>query len=142
LVEIIHKQSKYGKDETVRKIEERLGNFPFDDQLTNNGVWKMVVGPKEIEENTLYYGHWNPETNERHGFGMQIWPDGSKYVGYWKNDRTNGQGRLIHHDGDVYVGEWKDDLAHGIGEYTDATGMVYKGSWINDQQEGKGNRSN
>ena len=117
-----------------------MGNFPFDEQLTNDGVNKIVVGPKEIEKGIIYYGHWNPKTNERHGFGMQIWADGSKYVGYWKNDETNGRGRLIHHDGDVYVGEWKNNLAHGIGECTDAVGMVYRGSWVNDQQEGRGKR--
>lgn len=142
LEKLLYEQSKYGSNETVRKIEEKLGNFPFDSKKLNDDIPKIMVGPKEIESNTFYYGYWNPSTDERHGYGMQIWPDGSKYVGYWKNDRTNGQGRLIHRDGDVYVGEWKDDLAHGLGEYTDAAGMKYRGQWVKDQQEGAGNRAN
>ena len=40
---------------------------------------------------------------------MMIWPDGSKYEGFWKLDRANGQGRLIHANGDVYQGEWVND---------------------------------
>lgn len=137
---LLYEQHKFGKNEVVRRIEEKLGNFPFDDQLVNDGVPKIIVGPQEIEENAIYYGHWNPITNERHGFGMQLWPDGSKYIGYWKNDKADGKGRLIHHDGDVYIGDWKDDMTHGYGEYTDASGMKYKGQWRNDQQEGRGNR--
>ena len=39
--------------------------------------------------------------------------DGSKYVGYWKNDHANCKGRFIHADGDVYEGDWFDDKAYG-----------------------------
>lgn len=136
---IVYEQSKYGENETIKAIEKELGNFPFDDERVNDGVPKVVVGPQELENKAVYYGHWNPVTNERHGFGLQIWPDGSKYVGYWKSDRANGLGRLMHCDGNVYSGEWKDDMAHGQGEYKDASGMHYKGEWVNDQQEGRGN---
>lgn len=38
-----------------------------------------------------------------------MWADGSRYEGYWKQDKANGRGRLIHADGDVYEGDWKDD---------------------------------
>ena len=48
---------------------------------------------------------------------MQIWPDGSKYEGYWLNDQANGKGRLIHHDGDTYEGNWVNDKADGQGTY-------------------------
>ena len=44
--------------------------------------------------------------NVKEGKGIQIWKDGSKYVGYWKADQANGKGRLIHADGDYYEGEW------------------------------------
>lgn len=40
----------------------------------------------------------------RHGFGVQDWPDGSKYVGNWENDRANGEGKLYHASGDIYEG--------------------------------------
>jgi len=33
-----------------------------------------------------------------------MWPDGSRYEGYWSNDKANGQGKLVHADGDVYEG--------------------------------------
>ena len=44
---------------------------------------------------------------------MQVWVDGSKYEGSWKQDAANGYGRFILADGDVYCGNWMDDKAHG-----------------------------
>ena len=55
--------------------------------------------------------------NIRQGKGRQIWPDGSMYEGWWKDNKANGKGRLIHADGDVYDGMWLDDKAHGYGVY-------------------------
>ena len=40
----------------------------------------------------------------RHGRGIQVWSDGSKYIGYWKNDKANGNGKMYHTDGDLYDG--------------------------------------
>lgn len=60
----------------------------------------------------------NTITNEREGRGRQIWPDGSFYEGFWRNDKANGKGRLIHADGDVYEGDWINDKAEGQGIYT------------------------
>ena len=87
--------------------------------------------------------------NQRHGFGIQLWPDGSKYVGYWERDMANGKGRLIHSEGDIYEGisedplvsgDWKDDMASGHGRYVDVSGMIYVGEWQNDKQHGQGRR--
>jgi len=35
-------------------------------------------------------------------------PDGSKYVGQWKDSKMNGQGTFIAPDGRKYIGEFKD----------------------------------
>ena len=31
----------------------------------------------------------------REGEGVQLWADGSKYVGQWKNNQANGKGTLM-----------------------------------------------
>ena len=54
-------------------------------------------------------------SNTRQGQGVQIWPDGSMYEGWWKDNKANGKGRLIHADGDIYDGYWREDKAHGFG---------------------------
>ena len=38
-----------------------------------------------------------------------IWPDGSMYEGWWKDDKMYGEGRIIHADGDVYDGTWENN---------------------------------
>ena len=48
-------------------------------------------------------------TKTRAGKGKMIWPDGSMYEGWWKENKANGEGRLIHADGSVYDGSWLDD---------------------------------
>ena len=52
-------------------------------------------------------GQWKGEM--RHGFGIQIWPDGAKYEGEWRNNKAHGKGKFYHVEGDVYDGEWVED---------------------------------
>ena len=40
----------------------------------------------------------------RHGPGVQVWRDGSRYEGEWINGRAHGRGRMIQADGSIYVG--------------------------------------
>jgi len=47
----------------------------------------------------------------REGYGIQEWPDGARYVGFWKNNKANGKGVFVHSEGDVYEGEFVDDKA-------------------------------
>jgi len=54
-----------------------------------------------------YKGQWKGEM--RHGYGIQIWPDGAKYEGYWQNDKAHGKGKFYHAEGDVYEGDWVED---------------------------------
>ena len=48
---------------------------------------------------------------------MQIWVDGAKYAGFWKNNKINGKGKLINTDGDIFEGEFRDDQFHGKGKF-------------------------
>ena len=89
--------------------ESRLAPFVYDKIDTDR---KDLVnrGPYELDNKAVYHGEWTRE-GLREGKGVQIWKDGSKYEGYWKDDQANGVGRLIHTDGDCYYGEWLNDKA-------------------------------
>eukprot|EP01022_Parablepharisma_sp_SALTPOND_P012873 TRINITY_DN1674_c0_g1_i1.p3 TRINITY_DN1674_c0_g1~~TRINITY_DN1674_c0_g1_i1.p3 ORF type:complete len:401 (+),score=43.48 TRINITY_DN1674_c0_g1_i1:4847-6049(+) len=126
----------YSNPET-RATEQRLGPFKFDKPITNTDKELEDRGPFELDNGAIYIGQWN-KAGLREGKGTQIWPDGSKYVGYWNNDMANGKGRLIHSDGDVYEGEWFNDKAHGYGSYTHMDGAKYVGYWKEDKQHGTG----
>ena len=118
----------------IKQILIKLGPFVFRDNQSANFNKK---GPVLMENQAIYIGEWN-QNNLRNGKGVQKWPDGSMYEGYWENDKANGKGRLIHANGDVYEGDWKDDKAHGHGLYIHNDGAKYEGQWINDKQHGNG----
>jgi hypothetical protein len=46
------------------------------------------------------------KNGERHGYGIQVWPDGAKYEGYWRDNMAHGRGKFYHIDGDVYDGKF------------------------------------
>jgi len=112
----------------------------------DDGVTVQVRKPVEYENKAVFYGEWNISTNQRHGRGIQSWIDGSRYEGYWKNDKANIKGKLIHADGDIYegiikrfsIGDWSNDKAHGLGTYTHTDGAKYEGNWKEDKQDGYG----
>lgn len=121
----------------VEDIAAQLGDFEYG-VPTNDGVHRERRDTVFFENDSRYDGEWNIATNQRDGMGVQIWADGSKYEGFWRNGKANGRGRLIHADGDVYEGEWKDDKSHGYGVYLHSDGAQYQGEWIEDKQEGYG----
>jgi len=93
--------------------------------------------------------------------GIQNYPDGSKYVGEWKDGKKHGQGTFTHSDGLVEQGRWESNrfLAakktptkrgtlppcpeqgvwnNCVGTFTYPDGGQYVGEWKDDKMHGKG----
>ena len=60
------------------------------------------------KEKIVYEGEWEMAEFIRKGYGIEIMPDGSKYIGEFDNFKQ-GIGRKIWINGDVYEGHWKTD---------------------------------
>eukprot|EP00359_Climacostomum_virens_P002668 CAMPEP_0204904456 /NCGR_PEP_ID=MMETSP1397-20131031/4874_1 /ASSEMBLY_ACC=CAM_ASM_000891 /TAXON_ID=49980 /ORGANISM="Climacostomum Climacostomum virens, Strain Stock W-24" /LENGTH=471 /DNA_ID=CAMNT_0052073251 /DNA_START=731 /DNA_END=2146 /DNA_ORIENTATION=+ len=134
------KFGRYGPllmNEITLNSASKLSPFVFDDDL-KDGVQVQDFPQKTLENGAIYRGEWSMSGQYRHGKGVQEWEDGSRYEGYWANDRAFGKGRLIHADGDVYEGMWKDDKKHGKGVYIHVNGARYEGSWEDDKLNGNG----
>ena len=64
-------------------------------------------------------------------------PDGSKYMGMFKDEKFEGYGIYMWEDGDLYEGEFMDNQQHGIGRYysnnirKDKIGIWNQGNSIN-----------
>ena len=71
-------------------------------------------------------------------FGTQMWENGDKYVGEFKNGKQDGQGTLTFSSGSTYVGEFKVGKRHGQAVYTHFNGTKYVGEYRDDKQNGKG----
>lgn len=85
-----------------------------------------------------YSGEWNPNTDERHGRGVQVWSDKTTYFGMWKDDMINGLGKMILNNGECYEGEFVNDKAEGYGTYVNNKGCEYVGSWKDNLMNGNG----
>jgi len=57
------------------------------------------------------------EKNFRNGYGAQVWANGCKYVGYWKDDKAHGYGKFFYNQSEYYYGQWNKDRYHGYGMY-------------------------
>ena len=80
---------------------------------------------------TLYIGGGTKDQKE--GFGINIWLDDAKYIGYFKNNKAEGYGKFIGGN-DIYLGEFKEDAESGFGIFTNEE-LTYEGYWENDKPE-------
>ena len=68
---------------------------------------------------------------ERH---PDVYADGDKYVGEFKDGNKNGQGTYIYANGNTYVGEFKDDERNGQGVFYAANGSIKQsGIWKDNE---------
>ena len=82
----------------------------------------------------------------RNGTGTDEYPDGSKYVGEFKDGLFHGHGVMSYATasiysgikGSKYVGEFKDGLFHGYGTLVLIDGTQYEGSWKEGKRDGNG----
>ncbi|CAF4188496.1 unnamed protein product, partial [Rotaria magnacalcarata] len=73
------------------------------------------------------------------GQGVSVWPNGSRYEGFWKDGLKDGYGTFNCGDcGHIYVGNFINDLMHGQGVFTSREGWQYQGFWMNDKKHGLG----
>ena len=96
-------------------IRAELGEFNYEKQPTSEiEIEKLENKPETLlENNAKYIGQWIKNSKTRQGKATQVWPDGSMYEGWFKDNEANGKGRLIHANGDIYEGDWVDAKAHG-----------------------------
>lgn len=105
----------------------------------------LTIGCSTVTEGTIslpegtYTGQI--KNNIPHGEGTLTYPDGTEYVGQWKDGKEHGQGIVRWRvDGDTawYSGEWVDGKWHGNGIFSYPDGTKYEGKWKEGERHGQG----
>ncbi len=86
---------------------------------------------------SFYTGEVNIN-NQRHGYGILLKNDGSKYEGHWKNNIFNGWGRFIDYDGTLIESNFINGKANGKGMKKTLNGLLYIGDFIDNLKDGNG----
>ena len=73
----------------------------------------LVNGPIQIKQLMKEIGLGT----QKHGQGIETWPNGYIYRGEFKNSEWSGQGVLIFPDGSSYEGEWANGFMNGRGKF-------------------------
>ena len=118
-----------GYGEVINYVENKL----------YEGYWiQGVLGGvgSEKGENYIYLGNFI--TNQKEGYGKQIWDDMDMYEGEWKDNDFNGYGIYYYHNGKQYTGEWEKSCKSGFGELSYPEGKKYVGYFKNDSKNGFG----
>ncbi len=76
---------------------------PFEKSNDNRYGSLSHYPPLMMPDESIYWGQLNC-LYQKHGYGIIIKPDGSKYEGYWENDTQTGPGRFFDHKGNYYTG--------------------------------------
>lgn len=104
-----------------------------------NGPATIVIAAQEgqpTEGAGIFEG--DVVNGKRNGVGKRSFPDGSVYLGCWRDDLKEGLGSLRWSDQTSYSGEWRADKYHGFGVKSWSDGDRYEGFWAEDKKAGKG----
>lgn len=87
-------------------------------------------------DGSYYLGNF--DDGQKEGRGVYFWADGSKYTGNWSRDEMSGQGCFEWADGRYFMGEFKSGVMHGEGNYVWQDGRSYKGRYEYNKKHGFG----
>ncbi|EDO43482.1 predicted protein [Nematostella vectensis] len=85
----------------------------------------------------IYEGEWSEE-GRKHGYGMLVMTDGTKFVGKFMLGLCQGPGLLKFPDGSSYAGEFSEGKYNGYGTFTRSDGMKFEGEFKQGSIEGMG----
>jgi hypothetical protein len=122
----------FGLAPSIAAAQSHLPPCPSD----RNQVWTDCTGAYSYPDGSRYVGEFRD--NKRNGQGALTFANGDKYVGEWSDGKENGQGTYTFLNGDKYIGEWGDGKRNGRGTETYPDGREYVGEWRNGKKNGQG----
>ena len=123
-------------------VSNGQGKYTYKGGKIKEGIWKdgrFLYAQKKSTPLSPNSKPSCPSSEYRHNcYGSHTFPDGSTYIGEWKNNKYNGQGTYTFANGDRYMGNHKDGKAHGQGTFNYVSGAKYVGLHKNHKYHGEG----
>lgn len=91
-------------------------------------------GAITLPDGSRYVGNY--KNRLPHGAGVLSDKDGTKYEGQFREGKLNGSGTMTMPNGTVYTGDFKDGKADGQGTMNETDGTVMKGEFRNGVPHG------
>ena len=98
-----------------------------EQQLNSYNIYKNKNSENDLMGNTIYY-IGQKINNKKNGFGIKIMADEAKYIGFFKNNKSEGLGKFITKTY-TYYGEFSNDQPNGFGIYCYKDENIYMGYW-------------
>lgn len=126
-------------DNDEKKTDDVL---PITVKEYTNGVYTGSIvddersgyGIMRYTNGTVYEGNF--KNDNREGFGKVEFSNGSEYIGENKDSKYNGFGKYTSENGSVYIGELKDGIMEGFGKYMCNDGRTYVGDFYHNHFKG------
>lgn len=138
--------------EWAHRYPDGQGTKKYADGTSRTGLWK---NGRPVDQNGSPLDEWllrkepnNDGTaiqsgciqgNCTNGKGTYAYPDGSRYEGYFSNNKPDRSGTFYYPNGDRYRGEFKNGYPHGSGTMQHAAGGQKSGRWYEGEFLGSGN---
>lgn len=97
----------------------------------------MKQASYKYADGSEYKGEWNSE-GQRHGFGILLLNDGTKYIGEFEGGLCHGLGVMTFADGSKYEGEFANGKFNNHGVFTRCDRMKYEGEFKTGKILGRG----
>ena len=114
------------------------------------GVAKSANEIFELNSGSIYKGEFDID-GIPHGRGIEVKPNGSKYLGYYFHGKIQGPGRLCNKEGVIYQGPFvtldsntrceENSVLNGLGKEIWPFGIKYEGEFCMGIKKGKGKLS-
>jgi hypothetical protein len=93
---------------------------------------------KEVKNKFVTYRGYVNQYGLPEGVGIEIFNDGNKYSGEFKDRYRNGVIKAEFADGDICMGMYKDGQQNGYNTYQFNDGNTYTGQYKNGKKDGYG----
>ena len=114
---------------------ERGGHYIGEVIHKDNKYVRHGHGEMKYTDGTKYIGNFKDDKTDGHS--IVEFSNGNKFVGNFKN-KANGPGIMTYTNGDKQEGNYKDGKMHGHGVFIYANGDKYEGNFVDDGLNGHG----